>query len=398
MKLNKKGFGVAEIAIVILLIGILAAAVIAGFMGIKQNAHNAVVSQQEIAESMDHNLKHSFPTILSKNQKGLEIGEGKYEVYELGGYKIVPNSSGAYPVQVNEGATLYLSGNGTTDVISKVDGTSKPKNPTVVNYGNLYLSDIVVEGGDINRANREYQFWGMQYSVSELNNVVVSCGTRGILMYFDANIKIDGVNSKIEMRKNNGVSGQNLFYLYPRSVTTVNNGTLTCKQQHNTMFYSAAGKIIINGGYFTDTLDAANVGNNQIFYFASYRVDENTLLTPITEINGGVFDCTVCSCSNCKNDITKAFFYFYDSSSVTITGGEFIKEPSRFATGVNQTNRILIIKDAPNDGTEQLIFHYAPYKEDNTNVWGDYVAEGYEVYEIEAGKLWGVKPVTTPAN
>ena len=77
MKLNKKGFGVAEIAIVVLLIGILAAAVIAGFMGIKKNANDVADEQGKIAQTMSNDLKHSFPIVLSDDQNGLIIKPGE---------------------------------------------------------------------------------------------------------------------------------------------------------------------------------------------------------------------------------------------------------------------------------------------------------------------------------
>ena len=80
---------------------------------------------------------------------------------------------------------------------------------------------------------------------------------------------------------------------------------------------------------------------------------------------------------------------------VSITGGEFVKKPKSFANGVNQTDKKLEIKDAPDDGDEQLIFHYAP-NVGSDGGWGQYVAEGYEWYVIEEGARWGVRPVTTP--
>ena len=112
MKLNKKGFGVAEMAIVILLIGILAAAVIVGFLGIKKNATEHVDDEMSRSIEIIHQTKHAYPTILSGDTKSIRIKSGEYEVYEMGGYDILAGGDGiTVEIALHEKHLLYMYSN-----------------------------------------------------------------------------------------------------------------------------------------------------------------------------------------------------------------------------------------------------------------------------------------------
>lgn len=394
MKLNKKGFGVAEMAIVILLIGILAAAVIVGFLGIKKNANEHVKEEATKSIEIINQTKHAYPTILSSDlENGLKIKEGEYEVYELGGYKILDGATGVSPIYVEAGGTLYVSGNGTLDNTSKIDGTAQPTIAAVVNYGELTLSDLIISGGNKNVGTLAYAFACYGKSITTLNNVKLVGGTAVTYVSGSTKLYINGVNTRIVLPYESCKSGRNLFYIYGNNTIEINDGTFSVEDQHNTYFYiTGASTVTINGGQFVDR-DNTTVDNYRIFGLANGAK---------LNINGGFFNATVCDCNK------YGMFHFAGDATVIITGGEFKKEPARFASGVDKNTKILEITDAPNDGTEQLIFHYAPNVGEDGG-WGQYVADDYEIYDLDtenswdklsdaekaAVKTWGVRPKTS---
>lgn len=391
MKLNKKGFGVAEIAIVILLIGILAAAVIVGFMGIKKNATEHVKEEATKSLEIIHQTKHAYPTILSSDLKnGLKIKEGEYEVYELGGYKISAGSSVDGAIYVEENATLFLSGTGTLDDTCKVAGSTRVKESAIVNEGNLTLSDLIVTGGTYTNKNSRYQISGYGKSETTLNNVKV-VGANGTISVMDnAKVTINGTNTHITLPSGAAMSGGSLFYIALAGEVIVNDGWLELKDQHNQYFgLDLGGRVTINGGTIKADATCSSIFNikERTYYGVFYDA--------IVKINGGIFDCAV-------RDALIVFNYngsdenFEFKGNVTITGGEFIKEPPRFVWNqYSKANGVVVIKDAPNDGTDQLIFHFAP-NAGSDGGWGQYVAEGYEWYKFDGQELWGVRPVGTP--
>lgn len=391
MKLNKKGFGVAEIAIVVLLIGILAAAVIAGFMGIKKNANDVADEQGKIAQTMSNDLKHTFPTILSTDLKnGLRIKEGEYEVYELGGYKLAAGTSVNGALYVEKNATLFVSGNGTLDDTSKIAGSNRVKEAAINNYGNLTLSDLIITGGTIYNKNSRYQLTCSGQSVTTLNNVKITGANGTISVGSKAKLYINGTNTTVIYPYQACHSGCNLFYISYSGEVVINEGTFIVRDGNNKYFALQGGTLTINGGEFRDeeyavsssVIDIEEIKINGDFYEVN------------VEINGGVFNCaSQTAFINIKStdyDSGKAISEY--KGKVTITGGEFVTKPPKFVkNNCTDSDGVVEIKDAPNDGTEQLIFHYAP-----SVGWGQYVAEGYEPYEIVAGARWGVRPVTTP--
>lgn len=308
MKLNKKGFGVAEIAIVVLLIGILAAAVIAGFMGIKKNANDVADEQGKIAQTMSNDLKHSFPTILSDNlSAGLLIDESQYEVYEMAGYSIKGGGagSGIYPVY-NKG-TLYITGNGTLDESSAINGNF-PINSTVdngyvavENYGKLYLNDLVIKGGGNRYANRNYYMGCYNGSETVLDNVRYITGAGAFGVQAGATLTIKGTNSSVTLispkNQDKGLTGFNLFYVM--GTVIIEDGVFRMEKSSNTYAYIAGGNVTIKKAIFQTPS-----GNQKGFNIAS-----GGSLT----IHNGTFDCNA----------SKGFLSLAGTSTATILGGEF---------------------------------------------------------------------------
>lgn len=360
MKLNKKGFGVAEIAIVILLIGILAAAVIAGFMGIKKNAHDAVDSQQKFAETMDHELKHTFPTILSDDlTTGLSIGEGQYEVYEMAGYNILNGGKGSNVYPINNKGTLYVKGVGTLDRNSIINGnfSAKQGGRAIANYGTLVLDDLIVIGG---YGERVYPVAGYTGSKTTLNNVICE-GSAGII-YIEGEkteLTINGTNSQLTFivlpyfSNNGGVTGRNAVWVAQGAKLTINDGVVNIKRDSNTYAWIELGTIVINGGEFKSTSnqngftfaynDPTKVGtgeliiNNGIFNCKATKGGFlNFAGTPAkVTISGGLFNC---------NKSSKPFMNFGSGTAeVTILGGEFIEytDNAKFKSGTGSGSVVI---------------------------------------------------------
>ena len=396
MKLNKKGFGVAEMAIVILLIGILAAAVIVGFMGIKKNATEHVKEEATKSLEIIHQTKHAYPTILSKDQKGLKIGEGEYEVYELGGNTIW--CDGYYAVR-NKG-TLYLSGNGTTDDSSFISGRADNKKAYSAQYtallnekGCLYVSDLIIYAGE-SKNKSGYPAVNVWDGEVYLNNVIIE-SLNCPIQVLKGSVEIDGVNTLVS-NSYTPRTGGHLMYIasyYGEAKVHIKGGTFRARNI-NTWCYSQMGIVTITGGTFIPTTTGPNKFGLAIQGSKAMKAGFYVSDGGVFNIDGGVFQLYN----------TEPMFAGTDGF-ITITGGEFKKSisgnaPSTFISGIQEYNadgeRISEIKifDNPNDpnDTSRVIFHYSP----TSCGWGQYVAEGYEPYEIEAGKLWGVRPVGTP--
>lgn len=386
MKLNKKGFGVAEIAIVILLIGILAAAVIVGFLGIKKNATEHVKEEATKSLEMIHQTKHAYPTILSGDTKSIRIKSGEYEVYEMGGYDILAGGDGIYPMYIEKDGTLYITGNGTLEGESTIDGTKRGDYRTLVNGGTLIASDLRIIGGDT--TNKVYPLLCKAYSTTELNNVVVSGGCSTIQVNEYATLTINGVNSKTIFRAG-GKSGRNIFWI--KGTVVINNGeTIMGRTHSNSYFWVNGGSLTINDGTYKDGDGfASNAASYYVFYLSDAFADEASTQDSINVIeqpaeliiNGGIFDCRVCNCST-----NNSFIYFDGDATVTITGGEFKKEPAKFVIGAvkgeNSTKKLIIT-----GGT----FHFDPQM-GNSNGWGEYVAPGYKAFPV--GSHWEVHEET----
>lgn len=396
MKLNKKGFGVAEMAIVILLIGILAAAVIVGFMGITKQAESAATSQVEIEKELINATKHAYPTILSGPISGLEIAVGEYEVYEMGSGSIYQGSGDC--AVVNNG-TLFIKGNGTLDTEHVIFGKSS-KNTSIANHrsafsnnGTLVLSDLVIFAGQQKASGKSNAACYAEGGTTTLNNVVINAynsavwATGGI-------VTIDGPNTKLSNIYTTRTGGH-LITIQAVCEVNVKDGLLIARNG-NSWCWNHAGTLTIDGGTFnTDNIQSTDPYTGLKSQIGALKYGFLISGGGVVNINGGVF----------QLNNTETMFQFYNVGSqypfkgtITITGGEFKKSyynqiPNTFAVDVDKANgRILEIKDDPNDGTEQLIFHYAPYKANGTNVWGDYVAEGYEWYKFDGKNLWGVRP------
>ena len=338
MKLNKKGFGVAEIAIVILLIGILAAAVIVGFMGIKKNATEHVKEEATKSLEIIHQTKHAYPTILSKDlTTGLKVGDGEYEVYELGGYSIKGTGHGGVDALTNKG-TLFITGNGTIDTTSVIDGGS---GWSVQNYGDLTLSDLIVKGG---KGKKIYPFTCYGGSVTTLNNIICE-GDRSVFnINKNAKVFISGVNTHIYINPNTGGTGRYLFYL--SGEVTIYDGTFNMKKDKNTYAWINGGKMTIENATFKQ-----DTPTNYHGFLFTYTSGGQLI------IKGGSFDCR-----------SSTSFITFDgaSGSVTISGGEFKNAPTKFATGVDASKKYEYISIT--GGT----FYFDP-KIGNANGWGEYV-------------------------
>ena len=341
MKLNKKGFGVAEIAIVVLLIGILAAAVIAGFMGIKKNAHDSAESQKEKAEDIIHATKHAYPTILSTNQEGLVIGEGEYEVYELGGYSITGkavNGSSLNSGVINQG-TLFITGNGTLDKNIAINSNLPLYDngyTAIENYGDLTISDIVVIGGGkySKSVNQCYAFACYGGSTTTINNIYFNTTNGGFYATGGATLDINGTNTVVT----NTGSLRTGAYLFIVQGTTKKDelGKVVVDEDGNpVILYS---DVVINDGKYS--LD--DKGNNTYMWINTYgRVTINNAIFSGTtrqgfivypkgylEINGGVF----------KLAAKIPYIQADAGSTVVITGGEFISDTSAFIKGTGNVS------------------------------------------------------------
>lgn len=409
MKLNKKGFGVAEIAIVVLLIGILAAAVMAGLMGIKKNANDVAKEQGKIAQTMSNDLKHTFPTILSKDQKGLEIGEGEYEVYELGGYSLwSKNWSGVGQYAVKNSGTLYITGNGTTEGSNSINGKDKSTTTYTSQQGGIYndngyleVSDMIINAGYYYKSVNTPSVHITGGDVV-LKNVVINSLNHSVYIS-GGSLTVEGINTRIANEYAKNTSGYVICMQGPSEVK-IKEGLIVARNQA-AWVWACMGPLTITGGTFEPTTTKKTDPNG----LSPQITSTNPMSCGITithgatvKIQGGTFTLS-------KTEPMFKFEYQGQPASygtIEITGGEFKKSltneaPSTFVNGfkpINEYEKVskITIKDDPNDGDAPLIFHYAPTA--GSSGWGQYVAEGYEVYEIEAGKLWGVKPVTTPAN
>lgn len=339
MKLNKKGFGVAEIAIVILLIGILAAAVIAGFMGIKQNANDVAEEQKEIAQTMSNELKHSFPTILSEDQKGLEIKKGEYEVYELGGYSITGkplNGSSLNSGVINEG-TLFITGNGTLDKSIAINSNLPSYNTgytAIDNYGDLTLSDLVVIGGGkyVRSKNQCYAIgcYGADGKIT-MNNVYYNTTNGGFYVADGATLILKGTNTYVT---NLGSERTGAYYFYSYgyldaaekvkepdvwSSIIIEDGTYHMARWYTAFAYLVQNaKITVKGGNFT-----AASGATPQYGFMVYNDAK-------LEIEGGLFNFPV----------SKSLFVVSGSGQIVITGGDFV---SKVTVGVSSGSPALKI-------------------------------------------------------
>ncbi len=306
----------AQVAIVIVVIAILATVIIAGVTGITKNAEDNVESQQEIAETMMSDIKHAFPTILSENlTNGLSIEEGQYEVYELGGYSIKGKGagSGIYPVY-NKG-TLYISGNGTLDENSAIDG-NYPISSTVdngyiaiKNYGKLFLNDLVIKGGGNRYSNREYYIYCHENSETTLDNVRYITGAGGFSVSKGATLTIKGTNSSVKWIKpvgqDNGVTSLYLFII--RGTVDIYDGTFDMGKNGNTYAWVNGGTLTIENGTFKQSEASVRYG----FLF-------NGTANGKVTIKDGFFDCSA----------SRTFFQFDVPGTVTILGGEFVNTPS----------------------------------------------------------------------
>ena len=291
MKLNKKGFGVAEIAIVILLIGILAAAVIAGFMGIKQNAHDAVDSQQKFAETMDHELKHTFPTILSTNQNGLHIKSGEYEVYDVSKYTVYgQKGDDGFNYGLRNDGTLYLYGHGYET--NAIVGDYTPAGGTVIwdaaigNNGNLYIEGVRIVGGGNRGQNSNFT---TGYNNATKNNYAMFCWAGTTILN---NVKLAMRNGGIYVE--NGatlvVKGENSEFIEEVPTRT------SCA------FLMASGRVVIEEGVF----NKANSNRYLLYAYGSAQI----------EIYGGTFYKTNKSAA------------FQGPGSIIIYGGKFGFDPT----------------------------------------------------------------------
>lgn len=346
MKLNKKGFGVAEIAIVILLIGILAAAVIAGFMGIKKNATEHVKEEATKSIEIINQTKHAYPTILSSDlTSGLTIEEGEYEVYELGGYSIKGTGYNGVDALTNKG-TLFLSGNGTLDKTSKIDGGT---GWSVVNYGELTLSDLVIQGG---KGNKIYPIECYGDSKTYLNNVVCEGDRSVIVVDTEAKVFISGANSKVSLTAahTTNSTGRHIFYILGE--VNINDGKYTVGNKSNTYGFVAGGSLTIKKGYFSGSQT-----------YAFYLCNEGKI-----EIHDGVF--------NIPNG---KFFNLYvangvrPTGTITITGGTFLSDSAMSVTGYHTAGN-----DAYKDA--QIVEISGGYFQQKPTVG---IAEGYRVSDTQ---------------
>ncbi|MBQ1196870.1 MAG: type II secretion system protein [Clostridia bacterium] len=319
MKLNKKGFGVAEIAIVVLLIGILAAAVIAGFMGIKKNANDVADEQGKIAQTMSNDLKHSFPIVLSDDQNGLIIKPGEYEVYDLNGnnLKDFKNSGiktsdnikvdNIYTI-VNEGGDLFIKGSGGTIEFSKyaIRHPSGTNGTTTIENTILKINHSTVAGN-----YAMYIFGG----TLNLHNVTFKSVQRGVAALYGAKINISADKDEYELTNNQSSTGGYVIYAAAEGTEVTIDGGLYRSIPKNMILCTEQATINVKNGTFKCK---QNGNDNGADTRGMFMITTNGVIN----ISGGLFDY-----SDAKKPENKFIVTFSGAGgTLNISGGEFVTE------------------------------------------------------------------------
>lgn len=390
MKLNKKGFGVAEIAIVILLIGILAAAVIVGFMGIKNKANSHAAEEVSRSKDVINQTKHAYPIVISDTQKGIYIGADDYEVYDLNGYTVNAHTGTNYEMTymgsinntvaiANYGGTITVNGNGGA-IITK----ATPIMHDLGTNGTTILNDLSIDNRkhlEGKNANHKYYVTRILGGTLVLNNVKIN-GCGGVEAYFGSKVYYNADDYGFFVNvQTNGLNGRYNFYLSDDVYAEIDGGTHSIRYNQGYIFAGWGTEVLVKDGIFKHNVSADAPRNLPYACFTIKNNDngyKNYGESKVT-IEGGLF-------MGHKNVGYVSFEYNGSKKAdakfvvLEIKGGEFITNVKNFSKG---TGTIIITGGA---------FAFNPEDKNliDTNLYKAVKDDNYKCLDGETRTMWVV--------